>query len=92
MGTCLEEKWMANMGKIATLIQYCSRCDSYFSPEMGLGKRTGFGVRHCPNCGDELTPVAAVNAYELKQLIAKLSTPEGIVNLLENLRNWIEGD
>lgn len=69
------------MGKIATLIQYCSRCNSYFSPE----------VEHCPNCGDELSPVAVVNAYELKQLITKLSTPKGVVNLLENFRNWIEG-
>lgn len=68
------------MGKIATLITYCTRCHDFFEPELDL----------CPNCGQQLEPRALVNAYELKQLITKLSTPEGIVNLLENFRKWIE--
>ncbi len=67
------------MGKVATLIYYCPKCDAYFG-----------SVGNCPVCNTELKEKAVINVYELQQLMAKLQTPQGIVNLLESFSGWIE--
>lgn len=68
------------MGKIATLVHHCSKCNNYFNSEVGI----------CPKCKFGLEAVAVINCYELQQLMAKLQTPQGIVNLLESFRSWVE--
>ena len=65
---------------IATLVYYCSKCDIYqFQP----------GI--CPVCHSMLDTKALIDAYELKQLIHKLTTPEGIVRLVTALKAWLGG-
>lgn len=64
---------------IATLIYYCSKCNSYFS-----------SPGNCPVCQSDLEAKAAVNAYELGQLIKHLSTPEGITKALNSVKRWLE--
>lgn len=65
---------------IAKLIYYCPKCDSFFSQP-----------GNCPGCQSELETKAAINAYELKHLIEKLSTPEGIVKIMTGLKAYLEG-
>lgn len=67
------------MSRIATLVYRCLDCGSFFGSP---GK--------CPVCKTELEPVAAINVYELQQLIAKMATPEGVVNLVESFKEWVE--
>lgn len=67
------------MSRIATLIYCCPKCDSVFGSP---GK--------CPVCETGLETKAAINVYELQQLIAKMATPEGVVNLMESFKDWIE--
>jgi len=67
------------MSRIATLIYQCPKCHDFFSSP---------GV--CPVCFTDLEPKAAINVYELEQLIAKMATPEGVVNLVESFKEWME--
>lgn len=67
------------MSKIATLIYQCPKCHDFFG-----------SPGECPVCGMELEAKAAINVYELQQLIAKLATPEGVVNLMESFKDWME--
>lgn len=70
------------MSRIATLLYYCPKCDEFFSSP---------GVfSECSICQSDLIPKAVINVYELQQLIAKLATPEGLTNLLESFRDWVE--
>ncbi|GAH87359.1 unnamed protein product [marine sediment metagenome] len=64
---------------IAKIIYYCPKCDAYFG-DPGT----------CPVCQSGLEPKAAVNAYELGQLIKKMATPEGLVHLVTSLQAWLE--
>lgn len=67
------------MSKIATLAYHCSKCDSYFD-----------SPGECPVCKTDLEPGVMINIYELHQLITKMATPEGVVNLLEMFKAWTE--
>ena len=69
------------MASIATLIDYCPKCDSYFSSNV-----------KCPVCGNELESRALINLTELRTVMQKLQTPEGIVNLLESFKTWVNLD
>jgi len=69
------------MGSIATLVYYCPKCDSYFSSNV-----------KCPVCGNELESRALINLTELRTVMQKLQTPEGIVNLLESFKTWVNLD
>lgn len=62
---------------IATLVYYCAKCDNYFTLP---GK--------CP-CGNEREARAVINLYELRTVMQKFQTPEGIVNLLESFKAWV---
>ena len=64
---------------IAKVIKYCPRCNDYYE-----------GGSLCLICQSPLEDVAIVNANELALLIGKLSTPEGIVNLLQSFKEWVE--
>jgi len=67
------------MSRIATLIYQCPKCCHLFG-----------SPGECPVCGTGLETKAAINVYELQQLIAKLATPEGVVNLMESFKDWME--
>ena len=68
------------MAKIATLIYYCVKCDSYFGSNGNL----------CPVCGNELETKAIINLNELGRVMQELQTPQGIINLLESFKSWVE--
>jgi ribosomal protein L37AE/L43A len=67
------------MSRIATLIYQCPKCRGFFGSPGA-----------CPVCGTGLETKAAINVYELQQLIAKMATPEGLTNLLESFKEWVE--
>jgi len=64
---------------IAKLIYQCPQCHDLFG-EQG----------DCPKCGCPLEPTAAINAYELPELIKRLATPEGIVKAMVAAQKWLE--
>ena len=65
-------------GKIATLIYYCAKCDAYFA-----------APGECPVCGNVTETKAVINLYELKAVMRKFETPEGLVNLMESFKAWV---
>lgn len=75
------------MGKIATLVYHCSKCDDYFNQP-----------GNCPVCSafpyllqqQLLEEAVVINAYELRQLIKKMATPEGVALLLTKFKEWLE--
>jgi len=64
---------------IAKLVYYCPKCDGYFS-ESG----------NCPVCQSELGEKALINITELRLLIQKMATPEGVTKMLTRLKAWLE--
>lgn len=68
------------MAKIATLVHYCTECDRYFASS----------VDWCTMCGKGLEGRAVVNLNELARVMQGLQTPQGVVNLLESFKTWVE--
>jgi len=68
------------VARIAILIHYCAKCNEYFQSDDNV----------CPVCSGEVESRAVINLDELRKVMQELQTPQGIVNLLESFKDWVE--